>query len=101
MQQADGQELSILTVRIPKELRVSLWQMKIIRRVKIETFIQEAIEEKLGKEERLGRALVRMQQAGRQQPQKQRDQGQRRDIDRDPPPVHPGDPSGSPIVSTL
>lgn len=49
VQHDDGQELSILTVRVSKELRVLLWQMKIIRGVKIETFIQDAIEEKLGR----------------------------------------------------
>jgi hypothetical protein len=46
---AEDQQLSILTVRIPKELHFSLWQLKIIRGVKIETFIQDAIEEKLGR----------------------------------------------------
>lgn len=46
---AEGQQLSVLTVRMPKELHVSLWQMKIIRRVNIETFIQDAIREKLGR----------------------------------------------------
>ncbi|MFH1578931.1 MAG: hypothetical protein ABIE25_02090 [Thermoplasmatota archaeon] len=49
MQQADGQEFSVLTVRIPKEMHLSLWQLKIIRGVKIEGFIQDAIEEKLGR----------------------------------------------------
>lgn len=101
MQQADGQELSILTVRIPKEMRLSLWQMKIVRGVKIETFIQDAIEEKLGKENHPARVLVCAQQVGGQQVKQHRDQGQRRHVDRDPPPVHTGDSSGSPIVSSL
>ena len=38
-----------MTVRIPNELRVLLWQMKIIKRVKIETFIHDAIKEKLAR----------------------------------------------------
>jgi hypothetical protein len=73
MQQADGQELSILTVRIPKEMHLSLWQLKIIRGIKIETFIQDAIEEKLGEEGRPDRTLVCVQQAGGQQPEQARD----------------------------
>jgi len=43
---ANDHDLTDLTVRIPKELRFRLWQMKIIKGVKIETFIQDAIEEK-------------------------------------------------------
>jgi len=69
MQQADGKELSILTVRVSKEMRLSLWQLKIIRGVKIETFIQDAIEEKLGKENQPARVLVCAQRAGGQQPE--------------------------------
>ena len=44
---ASDQELTTITVRIPKELRFALWKVKIFHRTNIEVFVQEAIDEKL------------------------------------------------------
>ena len=43
------QELAVLTVRIRKDQHIRLWKVKILRGIKIEAFVQDAIDEGLNK----------------------------------------------------
>ena len=49
MEREPDAELTPLTVRIPKEDRAKLWQLKIFHRLKIEDFVQKLIHDGLGK----------------------------------------------------
>jgi len=38
-------DLTPLTIRVPKQTRAKLWQLKIFSRIKIEDFVRECVEE--------------------------------------------------------